>query len=89
MSEGVTDVSPGQTWECNEALTDPDAVPPPHDVPLWEAHPRFRAVVDRVVDDVAELTVTTGNSHPRTPAFGAKVDWHVDRLRDDPRWRLK
>jgi len=80
-------VERGQRWKCNEARADADDVPEGHDVLLWEPHPRFTAVVDDVLDGVAELTVATGNSHPRTPEFGEKVDIHVDRLVGDDRWR--
>lgn len=79
----------GQTWECHEARADPDAVPAPHDtVDLWPDHPRFAAVVDDVVDDVAAMTVGTSNSHPRAPDLGDRVDIHVDRLREQERWQL-
>ena len=81
-------VERGQTWRCDEAEADPDDVPEPHDVPLWEPHPRFAAVVDRVEDDYVELTAATGNSHPRTPEFGADVVSTVETLTSDARWRL-
>ena len=71
-------VEAGQTWRCDESRADPDDVPAPHDVPLWAPHPRFTVVVDRVEDDYVELTVTTGNSHPRTPDFVADED-AIDR----------
>ncbi len=82
-------VTPGQSWTCDESRADPEDVPEPHDVPLWAPHPRFSAVVDRVEDDLVELTVTTGNSHPRTPDFGADVVSTVETLTSDPRWSLK
>ena len=81
-------VERGQTWRCDEAEADPDDVPEPHDVPLWGPHPRFTAVVDRVEDDYVELTAATGNSHPRTPEFGADVVSTVETLTSDARWRL-
>lgn len=86
MSDGI---QPGQSWECNEARADPDDVPAGHDVPLWEDYPRFTAVVDDVLDGLVELTVATGNSHPRTPTLGTTIDVHVDELEDDDRWRKK
>jgi len=58
-------------------------------VPLWEPHPRFDAVVDRVEEDYVELTVATGNSHPRTPDFGAEIVSTVETLTSDPRWSLR
>jgi len=83
-------VTSGQRWECNEARADPDDVPEPHDtVPLWEDQPRFTALVDRVQGDYVELTATTGNSHPRTPDFGAEIALSASTLRDDPRWKPK
>jgi hypothetical protein len=82
-------VTAGQTWRCDESRADPDDVPAPHDVPLWAPHPRFNAVVDRVEDDYVELTVTTGNSHPRTPDFGAEMVSTVETLTRDDRWTLQ
>ncbi|EMA69154.1 SNF2/RAD54 family helicase [Halorubrum aidingense JCM 13560] len=82
-------VEAGQTWRCDEARAAPDDVPAPHDVPLWAPHPRFSAIVDRVQDDYVELTVTTGNSHPRTPAFGAEMVSTVETLTNDPRWSFE
>ena len=82
-------VEAGQTWRCDESRADPDDVPAPHNVPLWEPQPRFDAVVDRVEDDYVELTVTTGNSHPRTPDFGAEMVSAVETLTSDPRWSLR
>lgn len=79
-------VEAGQVWRCNEANADPDDVPEPHDVPLWESYPRFDVVVDRVEGDYVELTVTDGNSHPRTPDFGAEMVSTVETLTSDPRW---
>ena len=81
-------VEAGQTWRCDESRADPDDVPAPHDVPLWEPQPRFDAVVDRVEEDYVELTVATGNSHPQTPAFGAEMVSTVETLTSDPRWSL-
>lgn len=83
----MPEVEPGQRWQCNEARADSDDVPDAHDVTLWEDQPRFTAVVDDVLDGVAELTVATGNSHPRTPTFGETLDIHVDTLAGDDRWR--
>ena len=82
-------VTAGQTWRCDESRADPDDVPAPHDVPLWPAHVRFTAVVDRVEDDYVELTVTTGNSHPRTPDFGAEMVSTVETLTSGNRWTLE
>ena len=82
-------VEAGQTWRCDESRADPDDVPAPHDVPLWEPQPRFTAVVDRVEEDYVELTVATGNSHPRTPDFGAEMVSTVETLTSDPRWSLR
>ena len=82
-------VTAGQTWRYDESRADPDDVPAPHDVPLWAPHPRFNAVVDRVEDDYVELTVTTGNSHPRTPDFGAEMVSTVETLTRDDRWTLQ
>ena len=82
-------VTAGQTWRCDESRADPDDVPAPHDVPLWPAHVRFTAVVDRVEDDYVELTVTTGNSHPRTPDFGAEMVSTVETLTSGNRWTLQ
>ena len=81
-------VEPGQTWRCDESRADPDDVPEPHDVPLWEPHPRFTVVVDRVEDDYVELTAATGNGHPRTPRFGAELVSTVETLTSDARWSL-
>lgn len=89
MSE-ADDVRAGQTWRCDEAAADPDAVPDGHDsVRLWADHPRFSALVDEVVGDVAALVVGTSNSHPRAPDLGDRVDVHVDRLLAADRWSLK
>jgi len=82
-------VEAGQTWRCDESRADPDDVPAPHDVPLWAAYPRFDAVVDRVEDDYVELTVADGNSHPRTPDFGAEMVSTVETLTSDARWSLQ
>ena len=82
-------VTAGQTWRCDESRADPDDVPAPHDVPLWAPHPRFTAIVDRVEDDYVELTVTTGNSHPRTPEFGAEMVSTVETLTSGNRWTLE
>jgi len=80
----------GQTWTCDEARADPEDVPGPHDtVALWPDYPRFSAVVDDVLDDVAQLTVATSNSHPRAPDHGAIVDVHVDTLVEGARWECK
>jgi len=81
-------VESGQAWRCDESRADPEDVPEPHPVPPWEPQPRFDAVVDRVADDYVELTVATGNSHPRTPAFGAEMVSTVETLTSDPRWSL-
>ena len=82
-------VEAGQTWRCDESWADPDDVPEPHDVPLWAPQPRFDAVVDRVEEDYVELTVATGNSHPRTPDFGAEMVSTAETLTSDPRWSLR
>jgi len=82
-------VEAGQTWRCNEAEADPEDVPEPHDVPLWAAHPRFDVVIDWVEDGLVELTAAEGNSHPRTPDFGADVVSTAGTLTSDPRWSLK
>jgi len=82
-------VEAGQTWRCDESRADPDDVPAPHDVPLWAPHPRFTAVVDRVEEDYVELTVTRGNSHPRTPEFGAEMVSTVETLTSGNRWTLE
>lgn len=82
-------VEAGQTWRCDESRADLDDVPEPHEVSLWEPQPRFDAVVDQVEEDYVELTVTTGNSHPRTPAFGAEMVSTVETLTSDPRWSLR
>lgn len=79
-------VEAGQTWRCDESQADPGDVPEPHDVPLWASQPRFSAVVDRVDEDYVELTVGTGNGHPRTPDFGAEIVSTVETLTSDPRW---
>jgi|AntDeeMinimDraft_5_1070356.scaffolds.fasta_scaffold07447_7 hypothetical protein len=83
-----TAVERGQTWACNEADAEDGTVPEPHDVPLWEPQPRFRAVVDHVDGSYVELTATSGNDHPRTPAFGASIATTTTALRDKPRWSL-
>jgi len=78
-------IESGQVWRCDEAEADePEAEP--HDVDLWEPLPRFRALVDRVEDDMVELTAATGNTHPRTPAFGADLVKTTETLQEDPRW---
>ena len=82
-------VEAGQTWRCDESRADPDDVPAPHDVPLWPAHVRFTAVVDRVEEDYVELTVTRGNSHPRVPTIGGEVVSTVETLTRDDRWTLQ
>lgn len=82
-------VERGQTWRCNEARANAEDVPESHDVPLWEPHPRFDVVVDSVQEDYVELTVTTGNSHPRTPTHGAELVSTVETLTSDPRWSLR
>jgi len=82
-------VKPGQTWRCDESRADSDDVPAPHDVPLWEPQPRFDAVVDAVQDGYIELTVADGNSHPRTPDFGAEMVSTAETLTSDPRWSLQ
>ena len=89
---GETDTQPtverGQIWQCNEACADPDDVPDPHDVALWESHPRFRAVVDRVDGSYVELTVSQSNDHPRSPEFGAEIATSTTQLTGQDRWRL-
>jgi len=86
----MKEIQRGQTWECNEARAEPDSVPEPHDtVDLWPDYPRFAGVVDRVVEDVVEMTVGTSNSHPRAPELGQTVYRHVDKVRERDRWRLK
>ncbi|GAB7010438.1 SNF2/RAD54 family helicase [Halorubrum trueperi] len=82
-------VEAGQTWRCDESRADPEDVPAPHDVPLWEPHPRFDVIIDEVQDDYVEATAMTGNSHPRTPDFGADVVSTVETLTSDPRWSLR
>jgi len=91
MSESAPQrVSAGQTWRCDEAAADTESVPPAHDtVDLWPDYPRFAALVDEVVNDVAALVVGTSNSHPRAPDLGDRVDVHVDQLVGDDRWSLK
>lgn len=80
-------VEPGQTWRCDESQADEAVVPEPHAaVSMWADHPRFRASVVAVLDGVAELSVGVGNSHPRTPDFGATIDVSVETLRSDARW---
>lgn len=86
-SAGVGQIEPGQTWAMNEARADPEDVPEPHDVDLWAPQPQFHAVVDAVMDDLVELTVSTGNDHPRTPDFGTAIDVAEETLNEDPRWR--
>jgi len=83
----MSEVRRGQTWACDETNAEGD-VPEPHDVALWEDRPRFRAVVDDIVGGLVQLTVTTGNTHPRTPEAGEKVDVPAERLNDRPRWSL-
>lgn len=87
-AQNAETVTAGQTWGCNEGRADGDAVPDPHDVPLWAEYPVFRAVVDEVHDGVAELTVSISNSHPRSPELGTTIDVAVESLREDQRWRL-
>lgn len=82
-------VETGQVWRCDESQVDPADVPEPHDIPLWEPHPRFDVVVDRVEEDYVELTVATGNSHPRTPDIGAEMVSTTETLTSDPRWSLR
>lgn len=85
--ESSAEISRGDTWECNEARADPDDVPEPHDVELWEPHPRFRALVDRVQGDYVEMTVVSSNSHPRSPEFGDHIAASAEKLQSQPRWR--
>jgi len=86
----MTDIRRAQTWECNETRADAEDVPPAHDtVDLWPDYPRFSAVVDEVVDDAVAMTVATSNSHPRAPELGERVDIHVEKLLEQPRWSLK
>lgn len=82
-------VEAGQVWRCDEAQADPEDVPEPHDVPLWEPYPRFDALIDRVEGDYVELTVAAGNSHPRTPDLGAEIVSTIETLTGDPRWSLQ
>lgn len=89
LAERAGAVHPGQTWRCDEARADPEDIPEPHDVPLWEPHPRFDVVIDEVQDDYVEATAMTGNSHPRTPGFGADVVTTVETLTSDARWSLR
>jgi len=89
LVEPADDVETGQTWRCDESRADSEDVPEPHDVPLWEPHPRFTAVVDRVEGSYVELTAATGNSHPRTPDFGAEIVSTVETLTNDPRWSIQ
>lgn len=89
MSDADLTIHAGQTWTMDESRADPEDVPAPHDVDLWAAQPSFHAVVDDILDGLVELTVTTGNDHPRTPDFGTTVDVAADRLRDDPRWEVR
>ena len=77
--------SPGDTWRCTE---DDAPKTDAHDVELWPSFPRFTAVVDRVEGDYVELTVATGNDHPRTPAFGASLAKSLDTLKESDRWKL-
>jgi|GEM_PF-2082180 hypothetical protein len=46
-------------------------------------------VVDCVEADYVELTVTRGNSHPRTPDFGAEIVSTVEMLTSGNRWTLE
>jgi len=46
-------------------------------------------VVDCVEADYVELTVTRGNSHPRTPDFGAEIVSTVEMLASGNRWTLE
>ena len=46
-------------------------------------------MVDRVEEEYVEFTVATGNSHPRTPTFGAEMVSTVQNLSSDPRWSLR
>jgi hypothetical protein len=81
----MTDLSPGDTLRCDEA-EDPDAEPTP--TPLWEAYPRFRAVVDAVHGDYVEATATIGNSHPRTPDFGASLALSKRKIDSESKWSV-
>jgi len=80
-------VTAGQTWRCDESRADPDDVPRP--TYRCGRRVRFTAVVDRVEEDYVELTVTTGNSHPRTPDFGAEMVSTVETLTSGNRWTLQ
>lgn len=83
------EIRPGQIWRCDEGRADPARVPDSHDVDLWEPHPRFVAVVDEIRDGVVTLTASYGNSHPRTPDFGAKLDLAAEKLLEGDRWTLR
>ncbi|QCW05255.1 SNF2/RAD54 family helicase [Natrinema pallidum] len=86
-TDETTPIEPGQTWRCNEARADPDAVPDPHTDALWADHPRFRATVDDVRDGVVTLVVGYGNDHPRAPDYGATIVRSAAKLRERDRWQ--
>lgn len=79
----------GQTWQCNESSV-ADQLPHPWKRPYEAAgiaeYARFRVTVEGVTNGVAELTVTLGNGHPRTPSTGSTLDIATDTLHTDARW---
>jgi len=81
----TAELSPGTRVECDESREGGEGTP----TPLWEAHPRFTAVVDSVQDDYVEATVMTGNGHPRTPDFGSQLSLSADNIDEREKWRVK
>ena len=85
----TTPIERGQTWQCSESAV-ADQLPDPWNRPYEAAgiaeYARFRVAVEGVTDGVAELTVTFGNGHPRTPATGTTLDIATDKLHTDARW---
>jgi len=81
----TAELSPGTSLKCNESREGGAGSP----TPLWGAHPRFTAVVDRVQGDYIEATVTRGNGHPRTPDFGAKLSLSKQQIQQGEKWRVK
>jgi len=81
-------VCSGQTWRCDESAA--EDLPEPWDRPYQAAgiaeYARFRVAVVAVLDGVAELSVTIGNGHPRTPEPGGTLDVAVETLASGPRW---